>query len=421
MSYSAANPERSAPANRESLQTVSMLLFLAVAFTFLIRFNISPQIMNRIVNYTDDGGSFIEKLHVGTYALFLLLPFAFFARPFTLRGEEIGKFRVLLRFSVLMAALVPYLFLTGRAGSSGFIIDTYLAASAAGLVMLTFDDRARHALGDIVLGMLILSALIGIMEAVTHIRVLPYDLNEVQFRPIGLSNHPLALGSLCATAIGFTVLARWPVWLRILAVFVLFVGCAASGARFALLLGGVEVMALVLFTRWQGLTPRNAFKAKLIVFLITLVLASALITAMYAGGLLNRFGTSIFDENFMARVTIYRVFDYVSWRDIMLGMNVKDLLAIVNQKLHLPYIESAPVVITLLFGLPIALFFAWLLVWMLLRMLRGAPTAAWIGAFTYVLTALSNNALSSKNPEIAILLVLLVAYSGRARVQPNAP
>lgn len=397
-----------------------MLLFLAVAFTFLIRFNISPQIMNRVVNYTDDGGSFIEKLHVGTYAMFLLLPLAFFARPFTLRGEEIGKFRVLLRFSIMMAALVPYLFIAGRAGSSGFIIDTYLVASAAGLIMLTFDDNARHALGDIVLGMLILSALIGIMEAVTHIRVLPYDLNELQFRPIGLANHPLALGSLCATAIGFVVLARWPVWVRLLAAFILFVGCAASGARFALLLGGVELMALVLFTRWQGLTPRRALKAKLIVFLITLVLTAALITAMSAGGLLNRFGGSLFDENFMARVTIYRVFDYVSWGDIMFGINVKELLEIVNQKLHLPYIESAPVVITLLLGLPVALFLAWLLVWMLFNMLRGAPGAAWIGTITYVLTALSNNALSSKNPEIAILLVLLAAYGGRTRLRSDA-
>ena len=53
-------------------------------------------------------------------------------------------------------------------------------------------------------------------------------------------------------------------------------------------------------------------------------------------------------------------------------------------------------------------------------MLRGAPTAAWIGTLTYVLTALSNNALSSKNPEIAILLVLLVAYGGRTRPRPDA-
>jgi hypothetical protein len=179
-------------------------------------------------------------------------------------------------------------------------------------------------------------------------------------------------------------------------------------------------MALVLFTRWQGLTPRCAFKAKLVVFILTVVLAAALITVMYAGGLLNRFGGSLFDENFMARVTIYRVFDYVSWGDIIFGINVKELLEIVNQKLHLPYIESAPVVITLLFGLPIALFFAWLLVWMLFSMLRGAPGAAWIGTLTYVLTALSNNALSSKNPEIAILLVLLVAYGGQRKLQSDA-
>jgi len=103
-----------------------------------------------------------------------------------------------------------------------------------------------------VLGMLILSALIGIMEAVTHIRVLPYDLNELQFRPIGLANHPLALGSLCATAIGFVVLARWPVWMRLLAVFILFVGCAASGAREIRYRHGDAVHLGSLLSQYQG-------------------------------------------------------------------------------------------------------------------------------------------------------------------------
>lgn len=419
MSYSAASPHRSSPTHPQALQAISMLLFLAAAFALLIRINLSPQLLNRFVSYTEEGGAFLEKLHVGTYAIFLLLPLALFARPFTLRGDEIGKFRALLRFSVLMAALVPYLFLTGRAGSSGFVIDTYLVGSAAAMIVLTFDDRARRVLGDFVIGMLILSAVIGTVEAVTQHRLMPYDMLELQFRPTGLSMHPLALGALCATAIGFVVLARWPVWTRVLAVLVLFIGCAASGARFALLLTGVEIMALVLFTQWRGLSPRHALQAKLVVSLITLVLAVVLVGVMYSGGLLDRFGQSLFDENFMARITIYQVFSHVSWRDIMFGMNVQDLLGIVNDKLHLPYIESAPVVIILLFGLPVALFFTGLIAWILLRMLRNAPRAAWIGTITYLLTALSNNALSSKNPEIVIVLVLLLAYGGRQASRPD--
>src|SRR5689334_3780096 len=128
MSYSAAGPERLQSDEARRQNALSLLVFLAAAFALLLRFAVSPQIMNMVVNYTADQGAFYEKLHFGSYAIFLLLPLVLFGRPILLRGDEIGLFKALLRFSALMFALVPYLFLTGHAGSSGFIIDTYLVA-----------------------------------------------------------------------------------------------------------------------------------------------------------------------------------------------------------------------------------------------------------------------------------------------------
>ncbi|TIT11206.1 MAG: hypothetical protein E5W85_17535, partial [Mesorhizobium sp.] len=358
---------------------MSILFFLCAALAFLLRFTVSPQIMNMVVDYTADGGSFYEKLHFGTYAIFLLLPFVLFSRPFLLQGDEIGIFKALLLYSALIFALVPYLFITGRAGSSGFIIDTYLVAGAAGLLMLAMNAEVRRALGDVVLGMVIVSAVMGTVEAVTQHRFLPYGLNELQFRPIGLSAHPLALGALCATVIGFVPLTRWRIWVRVLAIFVLLVGCAASGARAALLLAAGETLILLMFVPWPRLTLKHQRLAKSVVLLFALAAGAVLVAILFSGGLLNRFGNTIFDENFMARVTIYQVFGLVSWKDILFGMNVDDLLAIVNEKLHLPYIESAPVVIVMLFGLPIAVLFITLVFWFLFRLLRAAPLPAWIG------------------------------------------
>ncbi|RWH49515.1 MAG: hypothetical protein EOQ80_07025, partial [Mesorhizobium sp.] len=389
---------------------MSILFFLCAALAFLLRFTVSPQIMNMVVDYTADGGSFYEKLHFGTYAIFLLLPFVLFSRPFLLQGDEIGIFKALLLYSALIFALVPYLFITGRAGSSGFIIDTYLVAGAAGLLMLALNAEVRRALGDVVLGMVILSAVMGTIEAVTQHRFLPYGLNELQFRPIGLSAHPLALGALCATVIGFVPLTRWRIWVRVLAIFVLLVGCAASGARAALLLAAGETLILLMFVPWPRLILKHQRQAKSVVLVFALAAGAVLVAILFSGGLLNRFGNTIFDENFMARVTIYQVFGLVSWKDILFGMNVDDLLAIVNEKLHLPYIESAPVVIIMLFGLPIAVLFIMLVFWFIFRLLRAAPLPAWIGTMTFLLAALSNNALSSKSPEIAIIVVLLLAY-----------
>lgn len=410
MSYTSTGPNQFLDKEAHGKRALSLLFFLCAAVALLLRFTVSPQILNLVVNYTADQGSFYEKLHVGTYAIFMLLAVVVFSRPIVLRGDEITLSRTLIRYAALMFALVPYLFLMGRAGSSGFIIDTYVVAGAAGLLMLLLDPGSRRALGDVVLCMLIISALIGIVEAVTQQRFLPYDLVELQFRPIGLSAHPLALGAFSATAIGFVTLTRWPIWVRVAAILLLFVGCAASGARFSLLCACAEILVLLLFVRWPHLSPRQELKAKMVALIFASILGLVLIAVLFSGGLLNRFGNTIFDENFMARVTIYQVFDYVGWKEILIGMSDKDLLAIVRGKLHLPNIESAPVVVTMLFGLPLALYFALVMFWMLFRMLRGTPLQAWIATITFLLAALSNNALSSKTPEIAMIVVLLLAY-----------
>jgi hypothetical protein len=421
VSYSAADPQRSLSGEARRQNALSLLFFLCAAFAFVLRFAVSSQLMDMVMDYTAASGAFYEKLHFGTYAIYLLLPFVLFTRPFVLRGDEIGKFKALVRFSGLMLALVIYLFATGRAGSSGFIIDTYIVAAAAGLLMYGLHADLRRALGDVTLCLLILSAVMGIVEEITHHRFLPYGLVELQFRPIGLTDHPLSLGALCATAIGFVVLTRWRAWVRVAAIFVLFIGCAASGARFSLLVSVGEILALLLFVRWPRLTPANERKAKFVVLMLTLAGGVVLVAGLFAGGLLNRFSHTIFDENFMARVTIYQVFDYVDWKQIMFGMRADDLIAIVNERLKLPTIESAPVVLIMLLGLPLAILFIILVFWILLRLLRKAPLPAWIGTTAFILAALSNNTLSSKTSVIAIIVVLLVAYGApRPQTEPEA-
>jgi hypothetical protein len=399
---------------------VSLVFLFCTALAFIVRFVITPELMNRVVAYTVEAGAFYEKLHFGTYAVLLLLPIVLLSRPFQLRDDEIGKFRALIRYSALMLVLVVFMFVTGRGGSSAFLIDTYVVTGAALLVMLALNPESRRLLGDLTLAFLILSAVVGTFEAMTHIRLMPYAAVELQFRPVGLSEHPLALGTGCATAVCFVALTRWPVWVRVAAIFLLFVGAAASGARAALLVTVIEIFALILFVRWPRLSPRHERQAKLFVLLATLAGGALLVSVLSAAGLLSRFSETLFDENFLVRVNIYDVFNYVSFNDIMFGMNGADLVQIVQQKLHMPTIESAQVVILLLFGLPVALLFAWLVFWMIWRMLRYAELAAWIGVAGTLAAALSNNTLSSKTPVVMMMMVLVLAYnSNRPKLPPE--
>ncbi len=410
---------RSSSEDARRQNAVALLFLLLTAVAFLIRFAIPAQLMNKMVAYTTETGSFYEKLHFGTYAVLLLLPVAVLSRPFVLRGDEIGKFRALLRYGGLMLLMAVFMFVTGKAGSSVLLVDTYLVAGAAGLIMLALNPASRRVLGDITLGFLILSALVGIFEALTQQRIMPYDAVELVFRPVGLSEHPLALGATCATAVGFVALTRWPVWLRVAAIGILFIGAAASGARLALLVTALEIFALIIVVPWPRLSPRHQRQAKLFVLLATAAGGAVLTAIMFAAGLLSRFTSTLFDENFFVRVSIYDVFNHVSFEQVMFGMDGNELLRIVNEKLHMPTIESAQVVIVLLFGLPLALLFAWLVFWMLWRMLRHAQPAAWIGVAATLLAALSNNTLSSKTPLIMMMIVLVLAYNANGIKQTS--
>ena len=420
VSYSAVGPDPSAPAGSRRRNAVTLLLLLGMAVALAVRIVVSPMLMDRMVTYTEEGGAFYEKLHFGTYLIFLMLPLALFSQPFGLRGEEIGRFKALLWYCLAILALVVVLFVSGRPGSSVFLIDTYLVAGAAGLIVLALGRDARRLLAEFVLLILIVSAVIGIGEALTQKRLLPYDLVELTFRPLGLSEHPLALGALCATAVGFVALTQWRIWVRVAAIFVLFVGCAASGARFALLLTVAEILVLLVFLPWPRLSQRQARRAKALVLLATLVGGTIMIGLLAGTGLLSRFGDTLFDENFYARLTVYQVFSMVGWQELIFGMPPADLLALVNEKLNLPFIESAQVVIGLTFGIPLALVFTWIFGWIMLRLLRGAPLAAWIGTATFVLAALSNNTLSAKQPMMTIMFVLLLALAiPRQNVGPD--
>jgi hypothetical protein len=216
---------------------------------------------------------------------------------------------------------------------------------------------------------------------------------------------------MCAASIGFVLMTSWKPWLKIAAVGVLFIGTATAGARFALLLASAEIVAAVLIVPWTKLTPRHERQAKVAVLLIVVALGVALFAVLAAGGALSRFSSGIVDENFFARTDIYKIFGMVEWRDIVFGADLDGILKIVNDKLKLPFIESAPVYLTFLFGAPVAIGFAIALFWLFLRMLQHVARPAWIGTAVFFTAALSNNTLSSKTPVVAIFLVLIVAYA----------
>jgi hypothetical protein len=392
---------------------ISLLLLMLICLAFVVRFAIAPEIVNMFMAYTDDpeaGGAIYEKFHWGTYAIVLLVPVAVMLRPILLTDEETPKFRALVRYCAAMIAFAAFTMLSGRAGGIGYIIDTYLVAGLCGVLMYCVNQPTRRIIGQVVLVLLLFGALVGIVEAVTGTRINPYGAMEDVFRPTGIFDHPLSLGLICATAIGCAAAAPWRVSTRLVAIFLLFVGAAASEARFATLLAIIEILVILMFVPWPRLTPVAEKKAKALVLVFVVAGGAVLIGALIAGGLLSRFSSGLVDENFFARLTIYRIFELTSLSDIILGADLEEIVRIVNTELNLPYIESSPVVLIYQFGLPLALVFAGLLVMLFARLLAGAQMPIKIATGVFFLAALSSNTLTTKTPLVAIIVVLIIAF-----------
>lgn len=394
---------------------ISVLLILAISAALLLRFVATPALLNLFVSYTDEGGNLLEKFHWGTYAIFVMLPVAVMVRPILLEPRDILHFRALLRFSVAIMAIAAIMLVLGRAAPAGYLLDTYLAAGVAGMLMYCVNRPSRRVIVTVVLAYLLASAAVGVAEAVTGIRVLPYYYVEDVFRPTALTEHPLTFGLLSATAIGAVAATDWKISTRIGAIALLVVGVAASGARFATLLAAAELVALLMLMPWPGLSRPAARRAKLVVLTLVLVGGAALVALLVAGGMLSRFSEGIVDENFFARITIYRIFTLTSPGDILFGTSLDSILAIVNSELGLPYIESSPVSLIYQLGLPLALVFAWVLIRLIARLLADATLPVKLATAVFFTAALSNNTLSTKTAVLTIVVVLIVGLKSMDR------
>jgi hypothetical protein len=389
---------------------LGIVLLILTILAVVARIFISAGVLDGFVSYTSEGGSFIVKFHLAAYAIVSVLILALVSRPFLLSTADLSLFRSLLRIGGALVFLTFLIVATSGVSATGFIIDTYLVAILTGLLLLTQTPDARRIVGECVIILMITSAAIAIGELVSQTRLLPFTEDEPFFRPTGLAGHPLALGAHIALTIGFVALTRWPLWLRAMLILVLFVGLAASGARLATLAGAAEILLLLCLSRWQKLSLRRERQAKLLIVLCAIICGALLVFALSSAGFLGRFNNSLADDNSLARVKIYQIFNYVSWRDIMLGMDANTLLLLVRTNLQIYFIESAPVFIILTLGLPAAVAFAIIIMIFFVRLFNAAPVEARIAMLVLIAVDLSNNGFATKNPDVILLTTLAISF-----------
>lgn len=413
MALSTAETARAHP-RAASRPDARKLLFWAFSAAVLLRLFLTDTILNFWVNYTAEEGSIVEKIHPGSYALAATGLAALLSQRIALDARALRVVRALLALLATIAVLCAAMIAGGRAGSAGYLIDSYAVACLAGIALFAFPPEWRAAIGSLILVVVIASAALAIGEAALKVRLLPYPAQELSFRPTGLMSHPLSLGLTNAFGIGFVAAARWSPRAKAAAIAVLLLGAVAAGARLASLAAAASVLALILMARWPGIPTRQRLRLKALV-LIGAVLALPVAVALFAAlGLLDRFQNGLFDESAMARVDIYKVFDLVTWREILVGGDINAVRKIAFDRFNLEFIESALVIFVFQFGLVGTIPFLAVLAFVGHRLLAGAAWPVVLATLTFVAVALSNNTLSSKTASILMVLVLVEASRSAA-------
>lgn len=392
------------------------MLYLSFVAFVLLRIGLNALILNQFVNYTTLEGSTIEKIHPAFYGIGLIAVAILLNYRIELSAQDVGILRAIIVFLAGICGLLLMLSVSGQSTSSGYILDTYIVACMAVFVMMTLPNQWRSNLGELILLFLILSAAVGIAEFALRTRLLPYAAGEDVFRPTGLSDHPLQLGQWCAVGICFLSVARWRPSFKLMGVVILFVGALASGARIASVAACVSCALFLILEPMPARSQVDSIQRKMMLAIAGLIVLIAVIGIMFAAGALSRFEGGFVDQSSLARVSIYGVFDYLSWKEFLFGADIARVQRIALDIFGLPFIESSFVVFTVQFGLIGAILFALLLANLFRALLKGRSAIVMLATVMFFALALTNNALSVKSADILIITLLTMCdHSGWSR------
>lgn len=395
--------------------TAERLLALALTSAVMVRLFISGAVLNSVYSYSDFGGSIVEKIHPGSYLLFLLFPL-FLPRQWC--GPHVR--RVVVANAILTSAVIAVGVASvwrGGATSAGFLVDALLIAPVTCLSILSLSRSHRRLLAVTVLTGLAVNSAVVFWELALHRHLLPYALIEDIFRPAGLLGHPLLSGLCSAAAIPFffavfrSRLVKWS------GAVLMFATCLACGARTASAAGAATFLLSAVASGMPA-RPRDRFEpVELALTVVMLLLCFPLLLALFlhsptadrlVGGLAG-------DESIMSRISVYEALHFLSPNEFLFGAAYGHAQTILLDGVKLQRVESSIVSSVLMFGAVNTVVLGLGYVLFFVGLFRSCGRFAKIAIVAFVIMSLSNNTLTTKSPALLLIVVLAAATDEYAR------
>jgi hypothetical protein len=403
--------DRRARAHRDEAVVIA---FLGAAL--LVRCFIPSGLVDLFEHYSTLGGSILEKLHPGAYALIALTGLVLFTQEYTpsVQNQTFARGSYALLLAVLAAVVIGLL--TGRTGGISYLLDSLIMGSIVGLTMLRLSSAGRARILTFLLLLLVFNDLLLFGEYATHNRLMPYIYHEPFFRPTAFLGHPLMNGLINATAIAFVWVMPWSNARKVSFTIFFMTACFASGARMA----SIFSVLAALMCMWVEL-GRSARKGKIdegalitisivalgvVLIAITIVVLSGLADRLIANGFFN-------DGSSQSRFLIYGIFKYMNFQQLMFGISREWATYMITQILNLPRSESPIVDFVVQFGIVGTVILVSGLVVFFLSYARASANAfVIIGTMIFAATASTNNTFSGKGADMAFFAAFVLGATG---------
>lgn len=372
-------------------------------------------------SYESPGGSVLEKLHPASWIIFgsFLLATAGSGNPVRFLAAIVTRQPGIFVFFVSLVVALAQLTLVLKASFTP-IIDTFFMPMLLAVLIARMGERAKRHTAILIHLMFAANGALGLYEFLTGFRLTPYVagtlLIEGDWRSTALFGHPLANASLTASYIIAMCAGggrELPAFARLASIGLLIAAMVTFGGRSSLviLLVFVAVAALRNAAGWLVGTKISLPGAAAAAILVPLLLAG--LWLVWQGGFFDRLAERFADDNGSAnaRILLLRLFERVSWPDLLFGPDQARLAALQQQEGIFYGLESFWLATILAFGLIVALILFTGLFCFCGELVRATRPGAWQVPVFFFIIASTAVSLSAKTHifgiMVAIMLVLL--------------
>lgn len=406
----AAHGQDTTPAQRVS----AILCFLSIVCFATISANL---LVSMGIPYDIPGGSFIVKLHPGTYLLFAAFVVSLFSsrNPLIMLSRLASAMPMVFIYALIIFFVALYLIIRNGTSGAAYIIDTWLTPALMAWVLLFLPGHLVRFIFTSLIILVMINAIIGVAESLVQQRLIPHVagdvvLTESVFRATALYGHPLSNAKLTAAALLLVMVLPIRTAQKAGIGSVMVLGLLAFGSRTAL---GVVIVLAAVYVSTQfvhviygrGITKSEALE---VIIVLMVALCGAFIT-YYHTDLGDRiFKFMYWDASADVRIQILQVFDYLTPEELYFGVSPERFSELsYNIGYYYPYstIENFWIIIIINMGLFVFIYFFITVFGFCVSIIRRYPLSIYEFSGFFIIAS-SSNSLADKTASFALVVAL---------------